>query len=90
MSTQLKQGNVSDLTRSIKIISRLKDTKSYMTFPRLDRNNLKLVVFTDASPGNINEGLGSKGAYIVWMTDKTGNCCHIAWNSRLEGWSDQL
>ena len=81
MSTQLKQGNVSDLTRSIKIISRLKDTKSYMTFPRLDPNNLKIVVFTGASLGNINEGLGSTGAYIVWMMNKTGNCCPIAWKS---------
>ena len=80
MSTKLKQGNVSDLTRAIKIISRLKDTKSFMTFPRLDHNSLKIVVFTDASLGNINEGLGSTGAYIVWVMDKTGNCCPIAWN----------
>ena len=81
MSTKLKQGKVSDLVRAIKKISRLKDIKSFMTFPRLDRSYLKIVVFTDASLGNINEGLGSTGAYIVWMMDKTGNCCPIAWNA---------
>ena len=81
MSIKLKQGKVSDLVRAIKKISRLKDIKSFMTFPRLDRSYLKIVVFTDASLGNINEGLGSTGAYIVWMMDKTGNCCPIAWNA---------
>ena len=81
MSTKLKQGNVSDLTRAIKKISRLKDIKSFLTFPRLDRNSLKIVIFTDASLGNLNEGLGSTGAYIVWVMDQTGNCCPIEWNT---------
>ena len=42
---------------------------------------LKIVVFTDASLGNINEGTGSTGAYIVWLMDNTGQCCPIAWNA---------
>lgn len=81
MSTKLKQGKVSDLVRAIKKISRLKDVKSFMTFPRLDQSYLRIVVFTDASLGNINEGLGSTGAYIVWLMDQTGKCCPIAWNA---------
>ena len=40
-----------------------------------------MVVFTDASLGNINEGTGSTGAFIIWVMDKTGNCCPIAWNA---------
>ena len=47
-----------------------------MTFPELDKmKELKMVVFTDASLGNINEGTGSTGAFIIWVMDKTGNCC---------------
>ena len=82
MSTKLKQGKVGDLVRAIKKICRLKDIRSYMTFPELDKmKELKMVVFTDASLGNINEGTGSTGAFIIWVMDKTGNCCPIAWNA---------
>ena len=42
---------------------------------------LNIVVFTDASLGNINEGTGSTGAFNIWVMDKTGNCCPIAWNA---------
>ena len=82
MSTKLKQGTVENLVRVIKKISRMKDFYSYMTFPRLNKAaELKIVVFTDASLGNINEGTGSTGAYIVWLMDNTGQCCPIAWNA---------
>ena len=77
-----KQGTVENLVRVIKKISRMKDFHSYMTFPRLNKAaELKIVVFTDASLGNINEGTGSTGAYIVWLMDNTGQCCPIAWNA---------
>lgn len=57
MSTKLKQANVGDLVRAIKKISHTKDIQSFMTFPSLDKTKeLKVVVFTDASLGNINEG----------------------------------
>ena len=82
MSTKLKQGKVGDLVRAIKKICRLKDIRSYMTFPELDKmKELKMVVFTDASLGNTNEGTGSTGAFIICVMDKTGNCCPIAWNA---------
>ena len=36
-----------------------------MTFPELDKmKEIKMVVFTDASLGNINEGTGSTGAFM--------------------------
>ena len=82
MSTKLKQGKVEDLTRAIKKISRLKDIQSFMTFPRLTSlEDLKIVVFSDASLGNINDVAGSTGAFIVWLMDNTGQCCPIAWKA---------
>ena len=83
MSTKLKQGKVGDLVRAIKKICRLKDNRSYMTFPELDKmKELKMIVFTDASLGNLNKGTGSTNAFIIWVMDKTGNCFFaIAWNA---------
>ena len=58
INTELKQGKVDDLTRAIKKISRLKDIQSFMTFPRLTiLVDLKIIIFTDTSQGNINDGL---------------------------------
>ena len=82
MSIKLKQGMIGDLVRAIMKICRLKDIRSYMTFPELDKmKELKMVVFTDASLGNINEETRSTGAFIIWVMDKTGNCCPVAWNA---------
>ena len=41
-----------------------------------------MVVYTDASLGNINGGTGSTGAYIVWLMDSSGKCCPIEWNAK--------
>ena len=82
MNTKLKEGKVRDLLRAIKKICRLKDIRSYMTFPELDKmKELKMVVCADASLGNINEGTGSTGANIIWVMDKTEHCCPIAYNA---------
>ena len=81
ISTKLQQGKVSDVVRATKKICILKDIRSYITFPELDKmKELKMIVFTYASFGNINEGTGSTGAFIIWVMDKTGHCCPIAWN----------
>lgn len=82
-STKLKQATVGDLTRAIKMLNRLKDFTSYMLFPCLNQelSDLKIMVFTDASLGNINDGTGSTGAYIVWLADGTGLCCPLAWHA---------
>ena len=81
MSTKLKQAKVCDLVGAVKKISRSKDIQSFLFFPRLNKAELKIVVYTDASLGNINGGTGSTGALIVWLMDNRGQCCPIAWNA---------
>ena len=55
LSTKLKQGKVEDMLRAIK-----KVINSFLTFPKLNKSSeIKVVVFTDASMGNINDGTGS-------------------------------
>ena len=43
--------------------------------------DLKTIVFTDASLGNINDGTGSTGAYIILLSDRSGLCCPLAWHA---------
>ena len=82
MSTKLKQGKVEDLIRATKKVSWLKDINSFITFPKLNKESeLMIVVFTDASLGNINEGTGSTWASIIWLMDHSGSCCPITWNA---------
>ena len=82
-STKLKQASVADLTRAVKLLNRLKDVESYMVFPCLsqEKNDREIVIFTDASLGNINDGTGSTGAYIVWLADRSGLCCPLDWHA---------
>lgn len=59
MSTKLKEGKVEDLLRAIKKINRMKDICFFLAFPKLNRSSeIKIVVFTDASIGNINSLFG--------------------------------
>ena len=43
-------------------------------------NEWKVVVFTDASLCNINDGIGSTGGHIVWLVDCHGKC-PLAWHA---------
>ena len=83
LSTKLKQGNVSDMARAIKVINRLKDIRSINSFPNLSSktSDWKIVVFTDASLCNINDGTGSTAGYIVWLVDHQGKCCPLSWHA---------
>ena len=81
LSTKLQQGKIEDLIRAIKKVNRLNDIRSFISFPGLDKTKLTVVVFTDASLGNINEGTGSTGAHIVWLMDNSGRCCPVTWNA---------
>ena len=83
LSTKLKQGNIRDLSRAIKAVNRLKDVKSMILFPTLSTyvNDWKVVVFTDASLCNINDGTGSTGGHIIWLVDCHGKCCPLSWHA---------
>ena len=54
-----------------------------MVFPYLsqENNDREIAIFTDASLGNINGGTGITGAYIVWLVDRSGLCCPLAWHA---------
>ena len=83
LSTKLKQGNIGDLSRAIKVVNRMKDIQSILSFPSLNRDvsTWKIIVFTDASLCNINSGTGSTGGHIIWLKDSNQKCCPLYWNA---------
>ena len=85
LSTKLNEATVGDLVRAIKTIGRLKEIRSNQLYPQLlgnESNDWEVLVFSDAALGNLNDGKGSVGAYIVWLKDRFGNCCPIAWQAK--------
>ena len=71
LSTKLQQGKIENLIRAIKKVNRLKDIRSFISFPGLDKTKLIVVVFTDEPHSNINEGTCSTGGHIVWLMDNS-------------------
>ena len=67
LSTKLKEGQLNDLSRAIKAVNRLKDIRSMISFPALSRtiDDWKIVVFTDTSLCNINNGTGRTAGHII-------------------------
>ena len=82
LSTKLNEATVADLSKAVKTINRLRDLKSIVRFPALNLKTLKLVTFTDASLGNLNEGVGSTHGSVIWMMDNQGRCCPLWWQSK--------
>ncbi|CAC5390512.1 unnamed protein product [Mytilus coruscus] len=79
MSTKLKEGTVAHLMRAIKASNRLKEIKSIISFPKMNKDikEWKIIVLTDASLGNISNGTGSTESHVIWIVDNESNSCPI-------------
>ena len=63
-------------------MNRMKDMWLFPDNPKLNKySEIKIVVFTHAAMGNINDGTGSIGVFVVWLMDNTGRCCPITWSA---------
>ena len=82
LSTKLNSASVGDLIRGVKTINRLRDVHSEVKFPALNLSSLKILTFTDASLGNLNNGTGSTHGSIAWICDNSGKCCPLFWQSK--------
>ena len=83
LSTKLKQGNIGDLSRAIKVVNRMKNIQLILSFPSLNRDvsTWKIIVFTDAYLCNINSGSGSRGGHIIWLKNCNQKYCPLYWNA---------
>ena len=80
VSSHIKQATISDIKETTKVIKHIKDTPSEMIFPTLDIQSVEVVVYTDSSFNNLDDG-GSQGGQIVFLKDQFNRSCPISWRS---------
>ena len=81
ISMKFKKAKIVDLLMVIKVIRHLKDGRSQVFFPNLGAsNNWNILVFTDAAHANLDDGVSSMRAYIVFLVGQNRMCCPLSWN----------
>ena len=81
LSSNLKNATISDITFANKTIRKVRVDKLSLKFPKLNLQNLQLVVHSDASHNNLPKG-GSQGGYIVFLGDHEQKVAPIQWQSK--------
>ena len=83
LSTRFKAGTVKDLKRARSVLSKLKQEHSSIRFPKIGNlSNSKIVCFTDASLGSLNDKIDSTAGYVIFLTDdKFKRCCVLDWQA---------
>ena len=74
-------GTVRDLKLVNKTIRFMKRNPLSLKFPKIQFNGAFIIVFSDASFGNLSDG-SSQGGHIIFMAEKSGKCCPLTWQSR--------
>lgn len=82
-STKFQNGSVADLVRIRKVLTNLKEQASSLVIPNLGkREDWALLCYTDASLGNLNDGISSTGGYILFLANlRTGKTSPLDWQS---------
>ena len=83
LSKKFKEAHIADLKDAKKILGNLKQSKAFITIPDLgDLSETEIVVFTDASWGNINNRIDSTAGYVIfWHNPKLNLCVPLDWKS---------
>ena len=81
LSTAQSAPRLSDLKRANKVLRELQVNDSFLKFPVMELENSKLIVYSDASYANLNDG-ASQGGFAIFLADSTGKCSLISWGSR--------
>ena len=80
ISSKIRSATVAEIKETNKLIKFVQNTPSHIHFPRLDISNTRLIMFSDASYNNLNDG-GSQGAHLVLLADQNNKSCPISWSS---------
>ena len=82
LSMSCKNATVGHLLQANKVVKRIKTEPHYLQFPRLGSlSDLRLIVYSDASHGNLPDGVSSAGGHVVLLGGKDGNCSPISWSA---------
>ena len=69
-STKFIAGKVEDLVKLKKVLIKAKENKAEIFFPDLGQEeNWRMICFTDASLGNLNNGTDSTGGYLLFLVN---------------------
>ena len=83
LSTKFKSGTIEDLLRARKCLLNIKQFDSLVKIPNTgDPANWEIVCFTDASLGNLNNGIDSAGGHIVFLRNTlSGKSAVLDWQA---------
>ena len=82
MSTRFGRGLVKDLNQAAKVMSRVHASPSFFKISPLGPvEGWTLEMFTDASHGNLNEGVDSTGSQVLLVRNDDGLCAPISWSA---------
>ena len=77
-----KQSEVSQIIQANKTVKKIKLDDSKIIYPRLGiYEDLKLIVFTDASHANLPDSASSAGGHVVFLVGLQNQFCMITWSS---------
>ena len=83
LSTKFKGGLISDLKEAKKTIANLKQNKAMVRIAAIkELKRAEILLFTDASYGNINDGKDSTGSYVIFLIEPvSGKCAPLDWKA---------
>jgi transposase InsO family protein len=80
MSTKFVKGKVKDLNQAAKAVRKVKDSENFFLVKNLGPvEGWTVEVDTDASLGNLNEGVDSTGAFVVIVRNGKQDCAPVSW-----------
>ena len=81
LHSQFKKPKVKDQISLNKVAHNLQKGPEKVMFPKLQLKDLRLICYTDASMGNLDEGVKSCKAYLIFLGDGE-RCAALSWNSK--------
>ena len=81
-STKMQGGTVADLKAARKTLTKMKNVSKVRIADLKDLKEAEIWVFTDASFGNLNNGVDSAQGFIMFLVNpKTGDCAPVEWKA---------
>ena len=81
IASRQKNGQVKDILAANKTIKRIKLDRMTLRFQPLGDKNLSLLIYSDASLGNLVDG-GTQGGYVILLVGEDGKFSPISWSSK--------
>ena len=82
LSSRFKTACLKDLNQAKKTYLKLKEQHALVMYPPLAPwNDVRLVVYSDASHANLPDGMSSTYGLVVFLADSSGHLCPLSWRA---------